>query len=126
MNDFYIDGKPVGTVRGAEMLEHLREMITPDEPRVLRGVKITSVIFDEFGPAQQFGRACRQIYPYVIDYDGREVNHQLLNYAAGWLWTSHRARNLSHRPVAGARKRKAALKYAARQHRVAMKEYRYV
>ena len=34
------------------------------------------------------------------------------------LWTSHRTRSLSHRPVAGARKRKAALKYAARQHRV--------
>lgn len=60
-----------------------------------------------------------------------EFNHQLAFYAEaiakspGWAWATWRTRNLSHRPVAGARKRKAALKHAARARRFAVAERSY-
>lgn len=77
-------------------------MNTDGKPETVRarllGKEIASIVMDELGGAW-------------IDQFFQDMT----------LWTSHRARNLSHRPVAGARKRKAALKYAARQHRAVVR-----
>ena len=110
MLDIYINGEQVGTVAGTEVLARLRAKVTPDEPtgRRIVGKEATSVIVDELP------LLCNSTTVYLR---GLELNDRM----PGWLWTSHRTRNLSHRTVAGARKRKAALKYAARQHRVAVR-----
>lgn len=160
MNDFYVDGKPVGTVTdirvdgdftdierraidcadaepqgattsrrpyqallaasaflGASPFRHMFEQarqLDADRARAkILGKEATSAVVDEL---QSLGSA---------------INRQMEFYAEmqlgdGWLWASHRTRNLSHRPVAGARKRKAALKHAAHQHRAVMREHRYV
>lgn len=109
-NTFYVDGKPVGAVNAEELRAQLREWTTPDEPteRRIDGKEATSVIVDELS------RLRNSLTAYLR---GLELTDSL----PGWLWTSHRTRNLSHRPVVGARKRKAALKHAARQHRVVVR-----
>lgn len=59
---------------------------------------------------------------HVIVDEIEHLNRQMMAYAdmqlqGGWVWRSYRTRNLSHRPAGSARKRKAALKQAARLHR---------
>lgn len=104
------NGLPVGTVVGIDF--GAGDDFTSIERRIV-GLNADRFILDELPLLRN------SLTAYLR---GLELTDRM----PGWLWTSHRTRNLSHRPVAGARKRKAALKYAARQHRAAVKEYRYV
>jgi hypothetical protein len=104
-NTLYVDGKPVGIVVGIDL--GAGDDFTSLERRIV-GLNADHFILDEL----PLFRNSTTVY-----LRGLELNDRM----PGWLWTSHRTRNLSHRPVAGARKRKEALKYAARQHRVAVR-----
>lgn len=115
-----VDGQAVGTLTSIDW--GAGDDFTAIECRA-RGLNPGHFILDELPLSQQFGRILRNPTARVLDYDGRQVNHQMLEYASGWIWSTWRARNLSHRHTAGARKRKAALKQAARTRRVAIASF---
>lgn len=147
-NTLYVDGKPVGTVAAIDCADaEPGGAATGRRPyqallaaSAMLGASpfssmLTRAIRRQEGLAIQHRILGKEATSAVVDelQDlGQAINRQMEFYAelqlgdTGWLWTSHRTRNLSHRPVAGARKRKAALKYAARQHRAAVREHRYV
>lgn len=106
MNTAYVDGKPIGTVRS------------------IKGLEPTHVIVDEW---EGLNRQLRFYAAAAIAVS--PVMQQLSDLVEGrgfdCIWTTWRTRNLSHRPVAGARKRKVALKQAARARRFAVAERNY-
>lgn len=117
-NTLYANGLPVGTVVGidwargepgaSELVDKVVHSITVDE---LADAKLKRQI-DVLNAAATFPfSAMPGLSAWLAAVDG------------GMLWGAWRTRNLSHRPAAGARKRKAALKHAARQHRTAMRGF---
>ena len=95
-----------------------RAVAEQDRREKILGKEATSVIIDEFGPTQQFGRGYRYREGVGAFIESLQLGEGKF---PGMLWSMWRTRNLSHLPVAGARKRKAALKHAARRHRTVVR-----